>query len=110
MISYRMFFSERPLWGTSRAMERVRVRAFLGRAPHAPNRALTTTNSPCTHSTYTPRLPTMEDTTMLDDSKGLFADSSFTIIPNGLSEDRINQVSAPRACIRHYTDKIVAAK
>ncbi|KAJ4380526.1 regulator of Ty1 Transposition [Didymella sp. IMI 355093] len=34
----------------------------------------------------------MEDTTMLDDSKGLFGDSRFTIIPNGLSDDRVNQL------------------
>ncbi|KAF1923968.1 BRCT domain-containing protein [Didymella exigua CBS 183.55] len=34
----------------------------------------------------------MDDTTMQDDSKGLFRDSSFTIIPNGLSENRIKQL------------------
>lgn len=38
---------------------------------------------------------------MLDDSKGLFGDVSFTIIPNGLSEDRINQVSATRGNVTH---------
>lgn len=47
-----------------------------------------------------PRLPAMEDTRMLDDAKGLFADSSFTIIPNGLSEDRSYQVSVRRASSR----------
>lgn len=30
---------------------------------------------------------------MLDGSKGLFGGISFTIIPNGLSEDHLNQVS-----------------
>ncbi|KAF3000118.1 hypothetical protein E8E13_004120 [Curvularia kusanoi] len=34
----------------------------------------------------------MEDTTMLDESKGLFGELSFTIIPNGLSEDRLDQL------------------
>ncbi|KAJ8118242.1 hypothetical protein OPT61_g748 [Boeremia exigua] len=36
--------------------------------------------------------PTMEDTTMPDASKGIFGDSSFTIIPNGLSDDRLSQL------------------
>ncbi|KAH6614964.1 BRCT domain-containing protein [Boeremia exigua] len=34
----------------------------------------------------------MEDVAMRDDSKGLFADSSFTIIPNGLSDERLSQL------------------
>jgi hypothetical protein len=35
---------------------------------------------------------TMEDTTMLEASQGLFEEQSFTIIPNGISEDRLDQV------------------
>jgi hypothetical protein len=82
-----------------RHVERDRV-ALSSDAPHALNRALTTINTHCAHSSSIPRLPAMEDTTMLDDSKGLFGDSRFTIIPNGLSEDRVNQVSAMRAHVR----------
>lgn len=41
----------------------------------------------------TPRsIAAMEDTTMQDSSPGLFAELSFTICPNGLSEDRIQEV------------------
>lgn len=42
---------------------------------------------------------TMEDTTMLGDPKGIFGESSFTLIPNGLSEDRLSQVRTMRI---HY--------
>ncbi|KAJ4986683.1 BRCA1 C Terminus domain-containing protein [Stagonosporopsis vannaccii] len=34
----------------------------------------------------------MEDTTMQDDSKGLFGDCCFTIIPNSMSDDRLSQL------------------
>ncbi|KAF1939524.1 hypothetical protein EJ02DRAFT_408302 [Clathrospora elynae] len=34
----------------------------------------------------------MEDTSMLQGSQGLFAQLSFTIYPNGLSEDRLRQI------------------
>ncbi|KAJ4326081.1 regulator of Ty1 Transposition [Neodidymelliopsis sp. IMI 364377] len=34
----------------------------------------------------------MEDTTMLEGSQGLFEEFNFTIIPNGLSEDRLRQL------------------
>ncbi|EMD91559.1 hypothetical protein COCC4DRAFT_57416 [Bipolaris maydis ATCC 48331] len=34
----------------------------------------------------------MEDTTMQDGSPGLFSELSFTICPNGLSEDRIQEI------------------
>ncbi|KAI1520847.1 BRCT domain containing protein [Pyrenophora tritici-repentis] len=34
----------------------------------------------------------MEDTTMLDGSQGLFVDLSFTIYPNGLSEDDLREI------------------
>lgn len=34
----------------------------------------------------------MEDTTMLEGSQGLFEELSFTIYPNGLSEDRLHEV------------------
>jgi hypothetical protein len=40
----------------------------------------------------TPSVTAMEDTTMLEGSQGLFAELSFTIFPNGMSEDRISQV------------------
>lgn len=53
----------------------------------------------------------MEDTTMQDDSKGLFGDSNFTIIPNGLSEGRLDQVSTarPRLGLKMLT-RCIAAK
>jgi hypothetical protein len=34
----------------------------------------------------------MEDTTMLEGSQGLFEEASFAIIPNGISEDRLEEV------------------
>jgi len=34
----------------------------------------------------------MEDVTMLESSQDLFEEYNFTIIPNGLSEDRMRQV------------------
>jgi hypothetical protein len=34
----------------------------------------------------------MEDTTMMEASQGLFEEQSFTIIPNGLSDDRLDKV------------------
>lgn len=82
-----------------RHVERGRV-ALSSDAPPAVNRNIDNNDAPHAHGTYAPRLPAMEDATMLDDPKGLFGDSSFTIIPNGLSEDRINQVGATRACTR----------
>jgi hypothetical protein len=38
-------------------------------------------------------LAAMEDTTMLDGSQPLFQDLVFTIIPNLLPEERVDQVS-----------------
>jgi hypothetical protein len=51
---------------------------------------------PCnTH--YSTLVVTMEDTTMMEASQGLFEEQSFTIIPNGLSDDRLEKVcDAPR--------------
>lgn len=37
---------------------------------------------------------------MLDEPKGLFGELSFTIIPNGLSDDRLDQVGTTRALTR----------
>jgi hypothetical protein len=34
----------------------------------------------------------MEDSTMMEASQGLFEEQSFTIIPNGLSDDRLDKV------------------
>lgn len=34
----------------------------------------------------------MEDITMLEGSQGLFEELTFTLIPNGLSEERMRQV------------------
>jgi hypothetical protein len=34
----------------------------------------------------------MEDASMLEGSQGLFEEISFTIYPNGLSEDRLREV------------------
>jgi hypothetical protein len=34
----------------------------------------------------------MEDSTMLEASQGLFEGQHFTIIPNGLSDDRLDEV------------------
>lgn len=75
------------------------------------SRTLTTPTALCARWTYAPLPLIMEDTTMLDDSKGLFGEHSFTIIPNGLSEDRLDQVSAIR--IYHKSSvltRLIAAK
>lgn len=55
-----------------------------------------------THATPT-SIAVMEDVTMLEGSQGLFEELSFTIIPNGLSEERLNKVMR-RVCMTSKYD------
>jgi len=43
---------------------------------------------------------------MLDGSQGLFEELSFTIYPNGLSEDRLREVRDASKYDRHVTDAL----
>jgi hypothetical protein len=52
----------------------------------------------------TPTAAAMEDTTMLDGSQGPFEELTFTIIPNGLSEDRMRQVRDASGQLRSVTN------
>ena len=45
----------------------------------------------------------MEDTAMLEGSQGLFEELTFTIIPNGISEERLKKVMRRVRLLEEYS-------